>query len=37
MVSLFLMMNAVKLYNTVLIPYIGLGLPRGVVTGAVKG
>jgi len=33
MVPLFLMMNAVKLYNTrlgVLIPYIGLGLPMGV-------
>ncbi|MCL1812116.1 MAG: carbohydrate ABC transporter permease, partial [Treponema sp.] len=33
MVPLFLMVNAVKLYNTrigVLIPYIGLGLPMGV-------
>jgi raffinose/stachyose/melibiose transport system permease protein len=33
MVPLFLMLNAVKLYNThigVLIPYIGLGLPMGV-------
>jgi raffinose/stachyose/melibiose transport system permease protein len=33
MVPLFLMVNAVKLYNTrigVLIPYIGLGLPMGI-------
>jgi raffinose/stachyose/melibiose transport system permease protein len=36
MVPLFLMVNAVGLYNTrlgVLIPYIGLGLPMGVYLG----
>ncbi|MDR0540309.1 MAG: carbohydrate ABC transporter permease [Spirochaetaceae bacterium] len=36
MVPLFLMVNAVHLYNThlgVLIPYIGLGLPMGVYLG----
>ncbi|MDR1902880.1 MAG: carbohydrate ABC transporter permease [Treponema sp.] len=36
MVPLFLMINAVGLYNTrlgVLIPYIGLGLPMGVYLG----
>jgi raffinose/stachyose/melibiose transport system permease protein len=42
MVPLFLMVNAVGLYNTrlgVLIPYIGLGLPMGVYLGTefIKG
>jgi raffinose/stachyose/melibiose transport system permease protein len=42
LIPLFLMVNAVKLYNTrigVLIPYIGLGLPMGVYlcTEFIKG